>query len=225
VGQITQWSYSRWNTYEECPKQAYYKFVEKRKEGVESPAMVRGREIDGKATAYIRGEAKVLAPELKLLRDEFKALRKSKATAQLEWAFTRSWDPTGWFDRDCWSRVKTDYWVAGSIESASNSKVIDLKTGKIRDYDEQMELYALAGLIMSSAPVDVEIYFSDHGHVMKPKHGTYHQDEKKALQKTWEKRVKRMLTDTRFDATPSRETCRFCPFRQSAGGPCEKEIR
>lgn len=226
IGLITQWSYSRWDVYEKCPRQAMYKFVEKRKDPNVGPAMVRGREIDEKATKYLRGEIKTLPTELKLLRDEFKTLRKKKATAQLEWAFTRSWDPCGWFAHDCWARVKTDYWIAGKEVAAKpfntweNSQVIDLKTGRLKEYEEQMELYGLAGLLMAPAPVDVGLYFSDHGKVVVPQHGTYHQSEVRALKKTWEKRTKKMLSDTVFKPTPGAE-CRFCPFSKSKGGPCE----
>ena len=43
------------------------------------------------------------------------------------------------------------------------------------------------------------------------------------LQREWEARTKQMLSDTRFP-TRTGPHCRWCKFRQSAGGPCPEKM-
>jgi len=154
-GPIKAWSYSRYNTYKQCPLKAKLKFVDKLEEP-KNDAMARGIEIHNKCEDYIKGKLKRLPKELKLFGDAFRDLKarfKKKVPAMVVedmWAFTVDWDETQWNNwAKCWVRIKLDlaYFVEENVLD-----ITDFKTGKFRpmmneDYIEQLELYALAALL------------------------------------------------------------------------------
>ena len=53
---ITQWSYSTWQTYNQCPRKAFYKKVRKLQEPG-SPQMERGTQVHQLAQDYVEGKA------------------------------------------------------------------------------------------------------------------------------------------------------------------------
>jgi hypothetical protein len=64
--------------------------------------------------------------------------------AEMEFAFTKDWQPTTYWAKDCWTRGKIDVIVIG----AKDAIILDWKTGKRRPDFGQLEYYALAlGLI------------------------------------------------------------------------------
>lgn len=232
---IKSWSFSRYNTYRQCPLKLKFNAIDRIREP-SNAAMERGIEIHKKAEDYIKGNINRIPVELKQFTDEFKKLRaqhKKKISGMVvedTWAFTKSWDETQWDDWvHCWLRVKLD---CAHHEDDETLVVTDWKTGKFRqqkvdEYIEQLELYALAALLLH-----------DHIQYVKPRLvfldlGIVHPDEKvpiifsrkdlKKLQKSWEKRVRPMMNDTRFAPRPSDE-CRWCFYRASnkanGGGQC-----
>lgn len=104
---IGQWSYSRLSCYEKCPKQAEFKFIKKFKEPG-SPAMDRGKDMHKLCEEYIRGRFDELPKELKEFEEAFVKLRElheyGQVTCESDWAITKEWDQTGWFDNDTWGR-------------------------------------------------------------------------------------------------------------------------
>lgn len=217
---ISQWSYSRWQVYETCPKRAYFKFVKKMPEpGGE--ALERGAEIHGEAEAFLRKPGKVVPHSLKLVAKEVQALAKKNAQAELELAVTREWSKTGWFDQDVWARAKVDAW---HMDQTGSVEVVDWKTGKHRPgdigYTTQLELYAVFAFAVEpdAKEVQTKLVFTDHG---KSEVKEFKRAQFDTLKKTWEKRTLPMLSDKVFPARPSDSACRWCTFRKSKGGPCE----
>lgn len=215
--QITAWSYSRWSDYEQCPLKAKLKYIDKIKE-LGSPAMERGSMIHTLAENFVKGPARAAVPaELKPFAKEFRELRKIKATAEDSWAFTKTWEPTGWFDYNAWCRVKMDvFYMKGDT-----LVVIDHKTGKPREGNEdQLSLYAVAGFAHepTAKRVSAELWYLDAGE-RKPLEYTREQFDQ--LKYDWVQKVKPMLNDTRFAPCPGNH-CRWCYFRKNGpnGGPC-----
>lgn len=238
VPQLTSWSYSRYSDWRQCPLKAKLKHIDRIKEPSNS-AMERGNAIHKGAEAYIKSEvpATALMAELKLFKDEFKKLRalyKKKALPMVvedNWAFTADWTETQWDDWvGCWVRIKLDaaHYVADNV-----MVVTDWKSGKPNaykkvEYEEQLELYALAALLLHEhlERVHVRIGWTDVGQMMGPTDANgaevvYTRAHITLLRKKWNARVKPMMADTTFVPKPN-AMCRYCWFGQAKkaeGGP------
>lgn len=219
---ITAWSFSRRNDYKKCPAFAKFKHVLRIAEPG-NDAMTRGAAIGEMANKFAKARKTTKCPpQLQTFEQEFRELQKKVVMAEEEWCFTSAWKRTGWFDKDAWCRVKVDAcFVDGK---ARRAKVIDYKTGKVREeHEEQLDLYALAAFIVLENEVDeveVELWYLDQG-VQKPDEPrVYLRDEVPALKKKWEKDVAPMLRDTRFQPKPSK-ACTWCFYRAANKGPCK----
>lgn len=224
LNKITAWSYSRWNDYTLCPLKAKLKYVDKLKEPG-SIAMDRGSEIHTKAEQFIKGTLRTLDKALKIFSEVLRDLKKSKANAELEWAFTKAWTPTGWFAKDAWCRIKVDVF----LKLGKRARVIDWKTGKLNpDHMGQLSLYALGAFLMDPEieEVSAELCYLDHPIVISadsnanPVTRVFKRSELPGLKKDWEKATKKMLMDAKFAPRPN-DKCRWCHWRKENGGPCK----
>lgn len=213
--QITAWSFSRWQTYQDCPLKAKFKFIDKLPEPG-SPAMDRGSAIHKLAEDFTGGKIKALPPELIKFKDEFKQLKKLKPRAEEQWAFNAGWGATGWFDKDAWLRVKMDAYYLENFKMG----LIDHKTGKVKeDHITQLGLYALAGF-KKFPEIDTAVaslWYLDHGEMVSRE---YAREQMAGLQKEWARMSKPMLNDTKFLPKPG-NSCRWCHFSKSKGGKCK----
>ena len=216
---ITAWSFSRLKDYESCPAKAKYKHVDRLDTGPAGPALQRGSAIHKDAEDYLKGKVKALPESLKYLKAEYASLRKRKATAEGQWAFTAEMQPTDWFGPQAWLRVVVD----ACVVNATKVTISDLKTGKVyQDHEDQLSLYAWAGFAAYSGvkKIETELLYSDLGEVATSE---YSDKDIPALDKYWRSRSAPMLSEYQFKPTPSRGACRWCDFAQSRGGPCTKE--
>lgn len=231
---ITAWSFSRYSTYKSCPLKAKLAFIDKINEPP-NDAMARGTQIHALAEDYIKGKIRALPPELKLFKEDFKFYRaqykKSISGMVVEdtWSFTKDWNETQWNDWvGCAVRIKLD---CAHHEDDSTLIITDFKTGKYRqqsneDYVEQLELYALAALLLHPH-IEVakpRLQYLDEGITYPPEGDdslVFTRADIPRLKKLWEKRTKPMLSDTTF-APRANNFCRWCWYGQSkkaAGGP------
>lgn len=236
IKQITSWSFSRYNTYKQCPLKLKLSAIDRiREPGNE--AMARGDAIHKLAEKYIKGEGRTMPPELKLFGDEIKKLRaqyKEKINGMVvedNWSFTKDWDETQWDDWiHCWLRIKLD---CAHHEDDETLIITDWKTGKFRiemneEYVEQLELYALAALLLHEhiQQVKPRLAYLDLG-ITYPEAGkelVFTRVDIPRLKKLWEKRTKPMLSDKVFAPRPN-DKCRWCFYRASnkaaGGGQCK----
>ena len=235
IKQLTSWSFSRYSTYRQCPLKLKLSAIDKINEPPNA-AMARGAAIHNLAEDYIKGKVATLAPELKLFKAEFTKLRKMfKKTSQSmvvedNWAFTKDWSETAWNNwTECFVRIKLD---CAHHESDTLLVVTDWKTGKFRtekneEYVEQLELYALAALLLHEhiEVVRPRLAYTDLGRVYPDGQSEalleYTRDDIPKLKKLWEKRVKAMMSDTTFAPRPN-DMCKWCWYGQSkkaSGGP------
>lgn len=231
---VTAWSFSRYSDYKKCPLFFKLKHMDKIAEPG-NDAMLRGGLIHTMAEDYIKGKGgpKVPAP-LAAFADTFKRMRvlykKRMAGIVVEdnWAFTDDWDRTKWDDWvNCWVRIKLD---CAENEDPDVLVIRDWKTGKYREeqneeYVEQLELYALAGLLLHPHVKEVrpELVYLDVPIVYPPadKPMIFTQKDIPMLKKLWAKRVGPMFKDRRW-APRANDKCRWCWYGQSkmeAGGP------
>jgi RecB family exonuclease len=231
---VTSWSFSRYMDYSTCPRKFKLKHIDKVAEP-KGDAMQRGIDIHNMAEAYVKGTLAKLPKELTSFRDEFVKLRKMYKTKKLpmivedNWAFTIDWDETQWNNwTQCWVRIKLD---CAHYEERNVMFVTDYKTGKMSDFKNaeymmQLELYALAALLMSAVDdviIKPRILYTDTGDTYPPtgREVTYTRKDLPALMKTWNGRVKPMMTATNFPPRAN-GTCRWCWYGQAKkaeGGP------
>lgn len=212
---LTTWSFSRWKVYDTCPRQAYYKYIEKLKEP-EGPALARGTRIHQLAQDYIEQKLQVLPSELAKCAAQIQALRDSEAKCEVEWGFTPSWAPTGWMAEDVWLRVKADAFAVRD----SKMQIVDFKTGReYPDHRKQLSLYALSSFIMfpEVQSITSELYYLDAGAVTTV---DFEREEQPDILSVWQERCDKMLSDETFDPKPNPK-CKWCHFRASNGGPCD----
>jgi hypothetical protein len=213
------WSYSRLQDYEKCPAFAKYKHLDKIDEGPKGPALLRGGEIHKDAENYLKGEVRGLPETLRYFKDEFSDLKKKKAVAEGQWSFDVGMNPVEWFSKQSWVRMIVD----ACTKNTKSARIIDFKTGKLwPHHEDQLSLYALGGFSAFGGlkKIEAELWYLDHGEM---KSSEYEVDEVPALLKYWQKRSKPMMEDYKYPATPSRESCKWCNFKASKGGPCKKE--
>lgn len=227
--EVTAWSFTRYSDYGKCPHFFMLKHLKKTPEPP-SPPLERGAAIHKLAEDYTLGKLRKLPEELALFEEEFAALKKQKyKIVEQSWTFDRNWNIVPWNDwKNAWVRIKMD--AAYKLPELKVIVPIDHKTGKCRDeehakYSEQLDLYATGALTHEP---DVEIasprlWYLDHGIIWPDPSETeleYSCKELKDLQKRWEKKVIPLFKDRSFQPTPSAQTCRFCHYRKSNGGPC-----
>ena len=216
MNRITQWSYSRLKTYEQCPSKVKFRYIDKLSEP-SSPQMDRGTRIHKLAEDFVTEKIDIIPDELMLFQTQFTMLKDAKAKCEAEWGFTTSWTPTGFFADDAWLRVKTD-----AIYSLAPGTVtiIDHKTGRIYadDHKDQLHLYALAGFIMFSAvhTIKAQDWYLDQDAVIELE---FDRAQMPMMKEQWNDRVQPMLRDDIFPARPGPH-CNWCFYRRAVGGPC-----
>lgn len=235
IKQITSWSFSRYSDYKQCPLKAKLKHLDKIQEPA-NDAMARGAAIHTLAESYIKGLLKKLPPELKKFEKDFKQFRAqykkkiSGMTVEDNWAFTKDWDETQWNNwTQCWVRIKLD---CAHHESDDTLIITDWKTGKFRpeqneEYVEQLELYALAGMLLYEhiKTIKPRLVYLDTGDVYPTDNSlTFTRADIPRLKKLWEKRTKAMVNDKIFAPRPNNK-CHWCFYRKSnkaaGGGQCK----
>lgn len=232
----TSWSFSRYSDYRQCPLKFKLKHLLKIQEPG-NDAMQRGAKIHDDAEAYLKGKLAKLPAELAKFGPEFKRLKavyKKKTSGMIvedTWAFTNNWTPTMWDDWiNCWVRIKLD---CAEIVDHELMVITDWKTGKFRpeknaEYIEQLELYALAALLLHEHIDEVypRLAYVDEGTIYPSEDEAtiYTREDIPMLIKTWAKRVKPMMSDKIFAPRPN-NLCRWCFYRNSnaeaGGGQCK----
>jgi hypothetical protein len=220
-----------YTSYLKCPLAVFFDKI-KRIRIVEppNPHFIKGDKVHKAAENYIgtEGKAPPIISELKGVTDRLKSFRKLKAMVELEWAFDKTYNKVGWFDRTAWLRVKTD--VCAVSPEPPLIQITDWKTGKVYDdHKQQRSLYALGGLqlveskLLADGNKDVKLIaehlYTDTGQTATEE---FCMKDLKPLKKEWAARIKTMMGDTQFRATPG-YACRWCKFRKSNGGPCPED--
>lgn len=230
---LSSWSFSRYNTYEQCPAKIKYAVVDRIKEP-ENDAMRRGSLIHKMCEDFVRGHID-MCPEIEkfagVLEDLKARYQRGEAViVEDSWTFRADWTLTHAKDWDgAWLRMKIDSGYELEVEGKQRQRLIDWKTGKVSPYKEaeyalQLDLYAMAAFILKPHIDEVEVLLSylDHGMFYPAEPVIYTRERDAArLKKEWTNRTKRMLADTRFAPTPSR-MCGYCFYSknsQASGAP------
>jgi hypothetical protein len=201
-------------TYEQCPYKYKLTRIEHRQEP-SGPAAERGKLIHSELEHAITGLG--MLPQQHLFWLPYvNELRAKKTQCEVEFAVTRDWIGCSFKD--------PNYWIRGIYDAVyhdgKHAHVLDWKSGKERDYNDQLKLYAT--IIMACHPdietVSTEICFTDLE--KRVKHDTYKRDQLDDLKAWVTGRVNKIEKDDIFAPKPS-FGCRWCHFRKENGGPCQ----
>jgi hypothetical protein len=214
------WSYSRLGTYEDCPKQYWYKYVE----GMpgfrpSSPAASRGTLLHSKAEAYLKDEIKIYPPEFQKVSSHTMMLKHIKATPEQKLAVTDTWEPCDYDAPEAYFRAIIDI-VYPTLE-CKVINVEDWKTGQA--YPEHAEQLRNYTAVAAAHYPDAEEYhtrliYIDQGIVTKPIVTT--KERVKPIRLMMDGRIKNAEEDAIWPTTPSVSACRWCDYARKHGGPC-----
>lgn len=237
VKQLTSWSFSRYSDYSTCPLKAKLKHLDKIAEPP-NEAMARGAKIHELAEQFIKGLIKTMPPELKLFAKEIRGLKKQYKkkdhgmVVEDTWAFDKDWNETQWNNwNTCVVRIKLD---CAHHEDNKTLIITDWKTGKFREnmneeYIEQLQLYALAALLLHPhiETVKPRLVYLDAGITYPSQESSelvFTRKQIPELKKLWSKRVAPMLNDKIFAPKPN-SLCKWCFYRAgnkaNGGGQCK----
>lgn len=201
-------------TYEQCPYKYKLTRIEHRQEP-SGDAAERGKAIHYEFEQALAALL-ILPPERAYWYEYVGELAKLNTKSEVNFAITKDWQGCSFDDPNAWVRGIYDaiYFVD------DKAHVLDWKTGKERDYGDQLKLYALA--ILASHPevneVSTEICYIDLE--KRVSYGVYKRSQLDEL-KTWlSDRVTKIENDDVFAPKPD-YGCRWCHFRKSNGGPCQ----
>lgn len=225
---IQAWSPSLLQVYEECPRRAKFRAVDKVPEperpplpnGKEYPNE-RGQRIHDENEGYVRGQNAMpkemadFAEDLIALRDAFE---DDAVILEELWCFDEDWnivpkigEKHQWHKH--WARIKIDAFV---WLSDTRAVVIDYKTGKRvgneLKHGDQVALYAIASFILFEQleEIEVELWYVDQSILTRQ---TYTREQAMRYLPRTERRGVKVTTDTSFEPDPSKHNCRFCPYK------------
>lgn len=220
MGEVTAWSYSRYDCYTQCPYKFRLQFLDKLP--IEpSEAMARGQRIHNDIAKYLQNPLDFPFPsgfthKAELISEIAKF--DDKAVEQ-QWGFDRQWQPTGWFAKGknaTWLRTIVD---VGLVYGDDTGELVDWKTGKARGgYDDQMKIFGISFLqkVPYVTEVTTRLAFLDNA---ATEMRTVKRSDLPELIDEWEAKTAPMFEDTEFLPRPN-DKCKFCDFRRSNGGPC-----
>lgn len=208
-------SYSAIATYKQCPAKFNFAYNLRLPKGDASEAMLRGSRLHESVEHLILGKRDDLPEEIETYTDFFSELKALGAKAETPWGLDWGWQPCDFKDEHAMLRGFIDV----ELPLEEGVAVYELKTGKFyEEHHQQMNLYATAKLIETSAPeVEVINIYLDQQDM---KTITYQHHMLKEYKNMWDRRINQIKDDTVWMKCPSFR-CRWCDYSKAKGGPCE----
>ena len=208
---LVAWSYSRLNSFENCPKKFWHLSVQKDFKEPPSDAMNYGNKVHKAIEKRVRDGVK-LPKDLAALEPVIKRFAEASGVIHVEQqlALNHELQPTGWFDKDVWARCIVDY----AAINGARALLVDWKTGKISsDFTQQQ----VAGAIFfrhfpQVKELDLMYYWTKD---KKPTTDTLHVDDVKHVWSSVMKRVRKYThahLQHDFPPRPSGLCKRHCPI-------------
>jgi CRISPR/Cas system-associated exonuclease Cas4 (RecB family) len=201
--------------HEQCARK--YKFVKIDKlQDSSGEAANRGKLLHEEIETILKGGLPMLSEDIAYLDDKLSNWIKLKAASEMTIAVNKDWQPVLYNDPTAMFRGVIDLY----LENGPEATIIDFKTGKHRDYSDQVSVYA--ALVMSCKPhieyVKTAIEFIDLAKCDEYKLIT--RADLPSLQVSLKKRLETVEKDKIFAPNPS-FLCNYCHFSKKNGGPCK----
>jgi RecB family exonuclease len=209
-----RFSNSSIKAYEQCP----FKYKLTRIDGLKEPtgeAAERGKTIHTEFEFALMGIGKI-NDERSYWNDYIEILKSHKARPELKVGITKNWLTCDFDDPDVWLRGVVD----AIYETDNSVHILDWKTGKERDYADQLNLYAAVAFAIYPhiEKVSTEICYIDHNkHV---NYGYVYRKQFEELKQWVTNRITKIENDDVYAPNPT-YGCKWCHFRKSNGGPCQ----
>ena len=194
------YSNSSIKTYEQCPYKYKLTRIEHRQEPA-GDAAERGKNIHYEFEQALLA-LPMLAPERSYWYIYINELRERGTKSEIEFAVTKDWQPCDFKAPEAWVRGIYD----AVYFDGARAHVLDWKTGKERDYGDQLKLYAT--IILASHP-EVMTVTSEICYIDLNKQTPYPEFTRADLPKLQEwlaDRVGKLEKDDIFAPKPSRPT-------------------
>jgi len=208
------YSYSSIKVYEECPFK--YKLTRiDRKQEPSGEAAERGKRIHAEFESAIKDLA-LITPEMAHWVDKLTELREAQALCEYQFGINDKWEPCSFTDPNVWFRGIFDI----AVVNGDTAHISDWKTGKERDYGDQLKVYATIMLIFQPEihSVSLSIDYIDLKKSMP--YPTVFRHQLSDLKEALAARIFKIQNDSLYSPKPS-YGCRWCHFRKDNGGPCK----
>lgn len=131
------WSFSRINSFENCPRKYWHENVGKTIPFEETEEMASGKEWHKGAELFIKRGAK-LPLHMRHWESTLQKFKDAPGEKMVEQqiALNAKWEPVEWYAKDAWLRVKSDLTILNGDQAVQ----IDYKTGKPKDDYTQLRL-------------------------------------------------------------------------------------
>lgn len=210
------YSYSAIKLYEQCPLKHKLTRIDHLVEP-SGDAANRGKTIHAEIEAILKGGLNLLSDDIKHLEEKLSNWIKVNGQSELPVGINDKWEPVDFNAEDVMFRGIIDLFIK---EESGRATVLDFKTGKHRDYSDQVSVYST--VILSTMPdvdtVENVIEFIDLAKTDKYKPVT--RSDLPRLQLQLKGRITAIEKDKIYAPNPS-VLCKWCHFRKSNGGPCK----
>lgn len=212
-------SYSRVQKYKKCPASYEWSYVLGNPGKPSGPAAARGTRIH-KSIEDFHNNVDSLDEEIPFKMAEYlnRYYVNDDWTAhpELEFCFTKAWEPTGFDAEDGYIRGYMDgVWVH---KSGKRVEIDEYKTGReYPEHAEQKALYGLAAMLLYPDIPEVKVtgVYLDKKKLVPT---TYIRPHMMAMKLTWDKDIHKMSLPI-YPARPGLH-CRYCTKSMKEGGPC-----
>lgn len=230
---MKSWSFSSLGDFEKCKYYSFLKRVQKIPEperplppGKTEHANDRGSRIHDHAEKFVRGQEKMILPDMRSFEPEFMSLRESFKAGMVslegEWGMNNKWEPTDW--QQAWLRLKLDALVFLSPQEAV---AVDYKTGRKFGNEvkhaEQLQLYQLVTFLRypQLETIHAELWYLDQDEITTM---TYQRGQGLRFQYKWNQRAKKMMEAVDFPPNPNVFSCKRCMYGPKGSGVCERGV-
>ena len=149
---MTAWSYSRVNTFKQCPKKYYHLNVKKDIKDTGSAATRYGNRVHKAAEKYIK-EGKPLDKECAFIQNTLDAFNNIKGEKHCELRLGVSKEDGGYTPTDFWGK---EVWYRGIADlviiDGDTAFSVDYKTSKSTRYADTKQLDLIAGALFITFP-------------------------------------------------------------------------
>jgi hypothetical protein len=248
MSEIFRWSFSQWESYDQCPAKWRYQSVLRLPRKPAGPAAKRGTHLHDRAEAYIKGEIDAgnlligdpnfkeedegfqqatIHPRYLHILDEFRLHPNGDRHTELKLGFDSEWNlvPDNHPQASCimvLDAVRAGGSWAGSEKGADSGlvRIGEWKSGKPKDsHPEQRKMYALAGFKKWMADVvEVTTFYLED--TAPPAKLEVQASALPRLIEIWDERRRLMVRDEICAPRPG-QYCRWCDYAASKGGPCK----
>jgi len=149
---MAAWSYSKVNSFKQCPKKYYHLHVKKDVKDTGSAATAYGSKVHSAAEKYIR-DGKPLPKEYRFIKGTLDALNNIEGEKHCEIRLGVTKDGNEFAPSTFWS---SDVWYRGIADllilNGDKAYLVDYKTSKTSNYADTKQLDLLAGAVFVNYP-------------------------------------------------------------------------